>query len=135
MAETKGSVAKKTKEPVAKEHEGYNGLAVAGFVCSVAGLLTGLSFLVGLILSSIGLSKTKKTGQGGHGMALAGVIIGAIGTGLTLICVIIFTIFVVALVNNTSVWENAFDKFHSKCTYEQQYDSFKHKYNYELICE
>jgi hypothetical protein len=57
-----------------------NGLAVAGFVCSIAGILCGLVTIVGLILSSIGLSQVKKS-QGmmkGQGLALAGVIISSI---------------------------------------------------------
>jgi uncharacterized membrane protein len=57
-----------------------NGLAVAGFICSIAGILCGLVTIVGLILSSIGLSQIKKSDgtMRGRGLALAGVIIGSI---------------------------------------------------------
>jgi hypothetical protein len=84
-----------------------NGLSVAGFVCSLAGFLTGISFFVGLILSIIGLSQVKKTGQNGRGMALAGVIIGAIGSAGVIITTVIAVIVVVmaasSSINNVSL--------------------------------
>lgn len=62
---------------------GYNKLAVAGFILVLAAILLSrlvptlstISWLVGSVLCIIGLSQTKKTGQKGHGLALAGVII------------------------------------------------------------
>jgi len=68
-------------------------------------------------------------------MALAGVIIGAIGTGLTALCGVLIVIFIVAVASSANVIDRAADTFHSKCTYEHQYDKSKHKYNYELVCE
>lgn len=50
----------------------YNGMAIAGFV---------LSFFVpilGLIFSSVGMSKTKKIGQKGYGLAVAGLVISIV---------------------------------------------------------
>lgn len=58
-----------------------NGLAVAGFVVSlVSSLLCCGSFnLISLILSIVGLSKAKSLGGTGKGLAIAGIIISAIG--------------------------------------------------------
>lgn len=60
-----------------------NGLAVAGFVVSLVSLLInflGIVGIVGLILSGIGLSQASREGDNRRGMALAGVIIGALST-------------------------------------------------------
>ena len=59
-----------------------NGLAVAGFVVSLASLLInfwGITSVVGIILSAVALSQIKKTNESGKGFALAGLIIGIIG--------------------------------------------------------
>ena len=47
----------------------WNGMAIAGFVCSF------FISIVGLILSIIGLKQIKERNEKGHGLALAGVII------------------------------------------------------------
>ncbi len=60
-----------------------NGLVVAGFVVSLVSLLInflGLVGIVGLVLSGIGLSQVSREGGSRRGMALAGVIIGAVST-------------------------------------------------------
>lgn len=44
----------------------YNGLAIAGFICSF------LVSLLGLILSIVGLNQIKKQGGKGKGLAIAG---------------------------------------------------------------
>jgi hypothetical protein len=52
-----------------------NGLAIAGFVCSIAGLVTGgLLSPIGLIVSLVALGRQPR------GFAIAGVILGAAGT-------------------------------------------------------
>lgn len=71
-----------------------NGLAVAGFVVSLVSLVfCGISGIVGLILSIIGMNQIKnsiKAGvpQRGNGLAIAGLIIGIIGTVFILIYII-----------------------------------------------
>lgn len=61
-----------------------NGMAVASLIVSIASLVLtcGTASFIGLILGIIGMRETKRTGQQGYGMALAGVIIGAIPTVL-----------------------------------------------------
>jgi prepilin-type processing-associated H-X9-DG protein len=54
-----------------------NGLALAGLICSIAGLFTcGLAGIAGLICSILGLKKSNEIGTG-RGMAIAGIVIGA----------------------------------------------------------
>ncbi len=58
-----------------------NGLAVAGFVVSLASLLIsfwGITSVVGIILSAVALSQIKKTNESGKGLAVAGLIIGIV---------------------------------------------------------
>jgi hypothetical protein len=58
---------------------GTNGKAIASLVTSVAGLLCcGLPAIAGLILGIIAMRETKRTGQDGNGLAIAGVVIGAL---------------------------------------------------------
>ena len=65
---------------------GTNGKAIAALATSLAGLLfCGLPSVVGLILGVVAMRETKRTGQEGYGLALAGTIIGALVTvGLVL---------------------------------------------------
>lgn len=56
-----------------------NGQAIAGFVCSLCGILTcGISSIVGLILSIIGLKKSKELNNEGKGLSIAGIIISIV---------------------------------------------------------
>ena len=75
-------------QPPLVQTQSQNGLAIAGFVCSLLGLLgtAGLLSPVGLILSLIALGRQPK------GFAVAGVIIGLIGTCGGLILVILVAI-------------------------------------------
>jgi len=61
-----------------------NGMGVAGFIISLCGLACAIGFPIGLILSLIGLRREPK------GFAIAGTIIGAIGTAGLLIVALIY---------------------------------------------
>lgn len=77
-----------TPKPIKKN----NSLSIAGFICSLVGLLTcGITSLIGLILSIIGISSSKKNGEKDP-FALAGIIISAIYIAI-LILIIIFVVF------------------------------------------
>lgn len=52
--------------------ERWNGMAIAGFVCSF------FIAIIGLILSIIGLTQVNKTKEKGKGLAIAGIIIAAV---------------------------------------------------------
>lgn len=56
-----------------------NGLAIAGFVCSIVGwFCCGITSIIGLILSIVALSQIKNRQEGGKGLAIAGIVIGGI---------------------------------------------------------
>lgn len=74
--------------------EKWNGMAIAGFVCSF------LISIVGLVLSIIGYGQTKKTGEKGGGLALAGIIISAVSLGLAILGVILAVLFGIAIFNS-----------------------------------
>jgi hypothetical protein len=60
---------------------GTNGKAIGALATSLAGLLfCGLPSIVGLILGVIAMRETKRTGQEGYGLALAGAIVGGLVT-------------------------------------------------------
>ena len=77
--------------PAAKQEN--NGMAIGGFVCSLVGFLCcQLVTPVGLILSIIGLSKAKQMNGNGKGLAIAGIIIGAIGVAVFILTIILYAI-------------------------------------------
>lgn len=58
---------------------GTNGMAIAALVSSLLGLTCcGFTAVPGVILGVIAMRETKRTGQDGWGIALAGTIIGGI---------------------------------------------------------
>lgn len=59
-----------------------SGLAIASLVCSLVGLVTaGLAAIAGVICGHIALTETRSGMRGGHGLAVAGLIIGWIQCG------------------------------------------------------
>lgn len=75
-----------------------SGLSVAGFICSLFGFITcGITSIIGLILSIIGLNDSKKKGQT-DGLAIAGIVISAIP-----IVLFVLIIFIVATGNDVEV--------------------------------
>ena len=76
-----------------------NGLAVAGFVCSLVSLVMfwvpGFNFIVwilGIVFSGIGLSRSNKQGAPHRGLAIAGLTIALIPGTL-----LVFVIFLVVI--------------------------------------
>lgn len=60
---------------------------------AIAALLTGIFFWpAGIIISPIALSKIKKTGEGGRGLALAGLIISIVALVGTVIAIVVSAI-------------------------------------------
>ncbi|KAA0024546.1 DUF4190 domain-containing protein [Antrihabitans cavernicola] len=68
---------------------GTNGLAIGSLIASIAGLLCGVGFIVGIVLGVIALGQIKTTGEQGKGMAIAGVAIGGVAVAAIVIVVII----------------------------------------------
>lgn len=80
-----------------------NGLAIGSLVCSIAGLVTcALSSIAGVILGVIALKQIKQTGEEGRGMAIAGVVVGAIVTALIVVGLIVYAVFFMWLINEGS---------------------------------
>jgi hypothetical protein len=70
----KKKLVKALNGPQAMSSERTNTWAIVGFVCSL------LIAPLGIIFSAIALSQINRTGEGGRGLALAGLIIGIIFT-------------------------------------------------------
>ena len=72
---------------------GTNGKAIGALVSSLAGLVfCGLPSIAGIILGIIAMRETKRTGQDGFGLAVAGVAIGSAILALVLLYVLIMVI-------------------------------------------
>lgn len=85
----------------------YNGLAIAGFICSF------LVSLPGLILSIVGLNQIKKQGGKGKGLAIAGIIISAAGMVIQVILVIAL------IIGGASYASKAIDEAKTDSSYSQ----------------
>ncbi len=77
-----------------------NTLAIVAFV------LAFFVSIAAIICGYIALGQIKRTGEGGHGLALAAVIIGWVSIGLSIIVVIIYVLFFAALFASGSYYGN-----------------------------
>ncbi|MFT4052379.1 MAG: DUF4190 domain-containing protein [Microbacterium sp.] len=69
-----------------------NGLAIASMVLSILGVIGVLPLVgsvAGTIMGHISLRQVVRSGEDGHAMALAGVIVGWVGIGMVLLAVIV----------------------------------------------
>jgi hypothetical protein len=74
-----------------------NGMAIASLVCSILGMFTcGLTGIVGAILGHVARKQIAERGEGGDGMALAGIIIGWIVFGLSALGGIVYVFLIIA---------------------------------------
>lgn len=74
-----------------EENNKNNGLAIAGMVLGILSILWNPWFLfsiIGVILSSVGLYKTKELGKG-KGMAIAGLVCSIVGIIVGIISMVI----------------------------------------------
>ncbi|MGY4711871.1 DUF4190 domain-containing protein [Mycolicibacterium sp. CBM1] len=87
---------------------GTNGKAIAALVTSLAGLLLcGLPSIAGIILGIVAMRETKRTGQDGFGLAVAGVAIGA----AVLALVVVYIAFVVVIAANTTISPGTYPRY------------------------
>ncbi|MCV7180260.1 DUF4190 domain-containing protein [Mycolicibacterium sphagni] len=78
---------------------GTNGKAIAALVTSLAGLLLcGLPSIAGIILGIVAMRETKRTGQDGFGLAVAGLAIGSVVVAL----VVLYFVFVIVIAANSA---------------------------------
>jgi len=78
-----------------------NGLAIASLVCSLLGIS-----LVGVILGHIAMGQIKQSGEGGAGLAKAGLIIGYLVMVLAIVGTILYFVFIVWLVSQDPTYTN-----------------------------
>ena len=79
-------------DPMAAPVQERNGLGLAGFICSLVGLFTGgLLCPIGLLISLIALGRRPR------GFAIAGVIVGLLGSCGGLILIVFFSSLVLAM--------------------------------------
>lgn len=70
---------------------GTNGMAIGSLVCSLVGVFCcGVTCVVGVILGVTAMRETKRTGQDGFGIALAGTIIGGLATAGFLVYILLY---------------------------------------------
>lgn len=77
-----------------------NGLAIAALVCSIAGVATCITAPVGAILGHVARRQIRERGEAGDGMALAGIIVGWIITGLMLLLIAFYVVVIVLAINS-----------------------------------
>ncbi|MDI1460176.1 DUF4190 domain-containing protein [Catellatospora sp. KI3] len=94
---------------------GTNGMAVGAMVTAIVGAVTfcwlyGIPGLIlgpiGAILGHVARRRIRTTGEEGDGMALAGVIIGWIVTGLSLLLLIVIAVFFFWLSQQSSTYDS-----------------------------
>ncbi|MGV0793378.1 DUF4190 domain-containing protein [Mycolicibacterium sp. XJ1819] len=70
---------------------GVNGKATASLVLSVIGVTCcGLTSIVGLILGVVAMRETRRTGQDGYGLAVAGTVLGGLAVAGWLVYVLLY---------------------------------------------
>ena len=86
-----------------------NGLAIASMIVSIVGFAGLCAYgqggwlgAVGAILGHVARRRIRERGEGGDGMALAGIIVGWIATGLAVLATIAIVIFIVWAANHPS---------------------------------
>jgi hypothetical protein len=80
-----------------------NGMAIASLVCSLAGLATcGVTSIVGAILGHVARRQIRERGEGGDGLALAGIISGWIIFGLAVLGFAAYVVFAIILVSTAA---------------------------------
>jgi hypothetical protein len=71
-----------------------NSLAIAALCCAIGQVIAGpFAGIAAIVLGAISLKQIRLSGEDGHGMAVAGLLLGIVGTVL----VMLFLIFAVAL--------------------------------------
>ncbi|WP_210728539.1 DUF4190 domain-containing protein, partial [Cellulomonas septica] len=82
-----------------------DGLAIASIATSAGGLLltAGLLSPVGLGLGIASLRRIRRTGQDGRGLAIAGIVVGAIGTAAIVVSIVVGLIFFARVATDDSV--------------------------------
>jgi len=84
-----------------------NPLAIVSLVLSLVGLLTWITAIGGVITGHIALSQIKRTGEGGRGMAIAGVIVGYVMVGF----MVLYILFIVFVFAGLGIWGSSYSSY------------------------
>ncbi|GAB3144212.1 hypothetical protein GCM10027290_22040 [Micromonospora sonneratiae] len=76
-----------------------NGMAIAALVLSLVGLASCITAPIGAILGHVARKQIRERGEGGDGLALAGIIVGWILTGLFLLVIAFYVVLIVWAIN------------------------------------
>ncbi|MFC9971890.1 DUF4190 domain-containing protein [Spirillospora sp. NPDC127200] len=79
-----------------------NSMATAALICGIAGFFCGIAAPLAIIFGHMAQSQIKRTGEGGSGMAVAGLILGYIVTVFTVIILVIYFGLLAALIGGSS---------------------------------
>lgn len=82
-----GKILNRPNENIQDAKIPYSGMAIAGFVVSLCSIILsfwGITPVISIILSVLGLLKAKNDGYKGRGLAIAGLVIGIISLVLTI---------------------------------------------------
>ncbi len=72
-------------------------------VMAILSLVFAFVFSVlGVVFGHIALSQIKRTGESGHGLAIAGLVVGYIGVAIWVIYIIFFIVVIAAAASSTS---------------------------------
>ena len=74
-----------------------NSLAITSLVLSLVGLVTWITAIGGVITGHIALRQIGRTGEGGRGMAIAGLVVGYVLTGFLVLYVLLLVFMFVGL--------------------------------------
>jgi hypothetical protein len=78
-----------------------NGLAIAALICGAGGFVIGLSFIPAIICGHLARAQIRRTGEQGAGLALAGLILGYVGTALFIALIAVFVVIAVKVGHTT----------------------------------
>ncbi|WP_099037914.1 DUF4190 domain-containing protein [Mycobacterium neglectum] len=58
--------------------EKTNAMAIGSLVASVVGICCGIGSIVGIVLGIVAMNQIKQSGEKGHGLAIAGIVVGVL---------------------------------------------------------
>jgi hypothetical protein len=77
-----------------------NSLAIASLVLALVGIGTCITAPIGAILGHVARKQIRERGEGGDGMALAGIIVGWVLTGLLVLLIAFYVVVIVLAINS-----------------------------------
>ncbi len=75
-----------------------NTLAIVAFVLGLCGFVSGITAIGGIICGHLALSQINRTGEGGRGFALAGLIIGYALIAIGIVVAIVYVVILIAII-------------------------------------